>query len=64
VGSSPRQFTSIVRLRYFIDRYSPYSSLTTASYEAGYFDQSHFIKDFKQFTGETPRQFFATARYW
>ncbi len=27
-------------------------------FKANYYDQSHFIKDFKKLTGETPRQFF------
>ena len=30
---------------------------TALSHEAGYTDQSHFIKDFKQFTGLTPKTF-------
>lgn len=34
-----------------------YSILTDLAYDNGYFDQMHFIKDFKRFTGNTPRKF-------
>jgi AraC-like DNA-binding protein len=64
VGSTPKQYASIVRLRHLITAYPSYHSLTDASYEAGYFDQSHFIKDFRLFTGQTPKDFFRSARYW
>lgn len=30
------------------------SSLTSIAYDCGYFDQSHFIREFKSFTGLTP----------
>jgi len=30
------------------------STLTSIAYQCGYFDQSHFIKDFRYFTGTTP----------
>jgi AraC-like DNA-binding protein len=33
------------------------NSLTSIAYHCGYFDQSHFIKDFKEFTGSTPSDF-------
>jgi AraC-like DNA-binding protein len=32
-------------------------SLTDASYECGYFDQSHFIREFRSFTGISPSAF-------
>jgi AraC-like DNA-binding protein len=32
-------------------------SLTSIAYECGYFDQSHFIRDFKSFTGVTPSDY-------
>ena len=64
VGSTPKQFASIIRLRKLIDTFPTYSSLTEAAYDAGYFDQSHFIKDFRLFTGQTPKDFFKSSQYW
>lgn len=32
-------------------------NLTSVGLEAGYYDQSHFISDFKEFSGTTPRNF-------
>ncbi|MDO6433679.1 helix-turn-helix transcriptional regulator [Flavitalea sp. BT771] len=64
VGSTPKQYASIVRLRHLINAYPSFHSLTDASYEAGYFDQSHFIKDFRLFTGQTPKDFFRSGQYW
>ena len=64
VGSTPKQYASIVRLKHLITAYPSYPSLTDASYEAGYFDQSHFIKDFRLFTGQTPKDFFRSGQYW
>lgn len=35
-------------------------SLTELAYRNGYFDQAHFIKDFKRYTGMTPGQYLKT----
>ncbi|GEP94718.1 helix-turn-helix domain-containing protein [Chitinophaga cymbidii] len=64
VGATPKQYASIVRLRNLIRKHTSYPSLTEASYEAGYFDQSHFIRDFRLFTGQTPGDFFREQRFW
>ncbi len=64
VGSSPKQYASIIRLRRIIENFSPDISLTEAAINAGYFDQSHFNKDFRQFTGQTPRDFFKSSDFW
>ncbi len=64
VGTSPKQYARIVRLRSLIDHYRPTSSLTDAALAAGYFDQAHFIKDFKAFTGKTPTAFFQSPAFW
>jgi AraC-like DNA-binding protein len=63
-GTSPKQFSSIVRLRHVIDSHTPAKNLTETALSAGYFDQAHFIKDFKLFTGLTPLDFFKAPRYW
>jgi AraC-like DNA-binding protein len=34
------------------------TSLTDLAYENKYYDQAHFIKDFKEFTGLTPKEFY------
>jgi AraC-like DNA-binding protein len=57
VGSSPKKFASIVRLNAVIEQLTDPGRLTGISYENNFFDQAHFIKDFKQFTGSTPENF-------
>lgn len=57
VGTTPKKFASIVRFNTVLDELGTHKSLTDICYEHGFFDQAHFIKDFKQFTGETPEQY-------
>lgn len=60
IGISPKQYLKTIRLQatiYFKSRHKS-SSLTELAYENGYYDQSHFINDFKILTGLTPKQFF------
>jgi AraC-like DNA-binding protein len=58
VGASPRKFASIVRLRHALRLRNGGGKLTEIAYAAGYFDQAHFIKDFRNFTGLAPQSFF------
>ncbi len=58
IGSTPKQFANIVRLGNCIAGYQENKSLCEFALETGYYDQSHFIHDFKTFTGRTPSQFF------
>ena len=39
-----------------------HESLTKIAYESNYYDQAHFIKDFKEFTGTNPKDFLADER--
>ncbi|HVU53580.1 MAG TPA: helix-turn-helix domain-containing protein [Puia sp.] len=59
VGATPKKFASIVRLKHTLQQYHPRNSLTDLGYEAGFYDQAHFIKKFSHFTGETPEEFFS-----
>lgn len=63
-GTSPKHFSVIIRIKNLIENYSDTISLTEAAYSAGYFDQAHFIKDFRSFTGQTPHDFFKTPPLW
>lgn len=60
VGISPKRFARIVRLHHFLTaRHERLSQkLTDAAVDADYYDQSHLIREFKQFTGESPARFF------
>jgi AraC-like DNA-binding protein len=62
VGASPKKFASIVRMKNTIRLYSPEKSLTDISYEAGFYDQAHFIKEFKTFAGDTPEDYFSDKK--
>jgi AraC-like DNA-binding protein len=64
IGATPKQYASIIRLQHLIKNYRTSESLTEAAYQAGYFDQSHFIKDFRLFTGKSPKAFFQSSLYW
>lgn len=57
VGTTPKKFASIVRFNSVVDKINKAKSLTEICYENSFFDQAHFIKDFKQFTGDTPEHF-------
>ena len=54
-GLTPKLYSKIHRfqqsLRLVTKKESP---LTAIAYDCGYFDQSHFIREFKSFTGSTP----------
>lgn len=57
VGTTAKKFASIVRFNSILDSLNNTKSLTEICYENNFFDQAHFIKDFKQFTGNTPENF-------
>jgi AraC-like DNA-binding protein len=57
VGTTAKKFASIVRFNSVLDNLSETKTLTEICYENNFFDQAHFIKDFKQFTGDTPENF-------
>lgn len=57
VGTTAKKFASIVRFNAVLEDLNETKTLTEICYENNFFDQAHFIKDFKQFTGDTPENF-------
>ncbi|WP_412466398.1 helix-turn-helix domain-containing protein [Pedobacter sp. KLB.chiD] len=57
VGSSPKQFSSIIQLK-IITTKPLTDSLVRVALNNGFYDQSHFNKSFKLFTGVTPLEFY------
>ncbi|MBT1705898.1 helix-turn-helix domain-containing protein [Chryseosolibacter indicus] len=56
VGFTPSYYRRVVRFERALYRlqHDDYQSLPNLAYELGYADQSHFNRDFKQFSGLTP----------
>lgn len=59
-GFSPKLYSRIIRFQSAIKEYPlQQKSLTEIALSCGYYDQSHFIHDFKQFSGHHPKTFFS-----
>lgn len=60
IGLNPKKFGSIIRLHHFLKLLKHKTedlNLTAISYDAGFSDQSHLIKEFKKQTGITPTEY-------
>ncbi len=59
IGISAKLFQRTIRINKIMERLiqKPDIQLTQLAYEFNFYDQSHFISDFKQFTGCTPSKF-------
>lgn len=57
-GFSPKLFSRIIRFQSAIAHPETFESLTELAYRCGYYDQSHFIHDFREFSGFHPGHFF------
>jgi len=59
VGLSPKYYARIIRFNYIFqliqDKNTPWADIV---YQSGYYDQSHFIRNFKAFTGEDPTAYY------
>lgn len=59
VGVNPKKFASIIRFQNVLQINSKDKrTLSQIAVDNGYYDQSHFIHDFKSLTGLTPKAFF------
>ncbi|MFN8256506.1 MAG: helix-turn-helix domain-containing protein [Bacteroidales bacterium] len=59
VGVSANTYSTLNRFHNSMNQllYTGYSKLSDLAYDNGYFDQMHFIKEFKRFAGNTPKSF-------
>ena len=62
VGTSPKKFATIARLKYVIQQYKQDKPIADVIYASGFYDQAHFIKNFKKFTGLTPEKYLRGKR--
>ena len=65
VGIPPKVFTRLVRFQSTLQL--PFKvnvkNLTELALSSGYYDQSHFIRDFKAFSGLSPKEYFKMERH-
>lgn len=59
IGISPKMFSRLIRINYVFKllRTNPDLEWQDVIYLCGYYDQAHFIRDFKEIAGESPNVF-------
>jgi AraC-like DNA-binding protein len=64
VGLSPKHFCRVIRFRNSLSRLSERgrADWVQVALDCGYYDQAHFINEFRQFSGYTPGEFAAFER--
>lgn len=62
VGVTPKRFAGLRRFEHAVTLARASSSLTEAALAAGYYDQSHFIREFRRYAGVTPGEWLAEIR--
>jgi transcriptional regulator GlxA family with amidase domain len=60
VGLSPKRWLRILRFQRVVGEGDPGPDLLGRALRAGYYDQAHFLRDFREFAGTTPGRFFGT----
>jgi len=63
VGANPKEFLRIVRFQralYTLQTH-PGMSLTELAFDCGFYDQPHLIKEFRKFSGYTPREYLSVC---
>ena len=59
VGLTPKNFLKIIRFQKAVQEIESTKNIswTKIAFESGYYDQAHFIHDFKNFSGFSPQQY-------
>jgi len=60
IGWSPKKICRIIRFQHALRTLPQVTSLAEAAYELGYFDQAHFIREFRELSGRTPGDYLRT----
>lgn len=60
-GFMPKLYARIIRFETALNKCDSDRLLTGIAHECGYYDQSHFIRDFKEFAGLPPARYFSEA---
>ena len=60
IGTTPKIFSRTTRFLHLCHHLKKYEDKNMAqlTYELGYYDQAHIIKDFRAFTGLTPKEYY------
>lgn len=63
IGLSPKHYSRLMRLWQLLQTQvnQPWQKLTQLAVQAGFYDQSHFIKEFSYIVQDIPSQFFRTT---
>ena len=61
IGISPKRVARIIRFQRSLRILPASTSLAEAAHEIGYFDQAHFIREFRELSGRTPGDWLRTA---
>lgn len=60
IGFSPKYYSRIIRFQSTL--LHPSNSITDVAYSFGYADQAHFIREFQEFSGISPKHYFKETK--
>jgi AraC-like DNA-binding protein len=61
LGMAPKPLARLLRFERAVERLRAGAALADAALDAGYYDQAHFNRDFKQFAGRTPTDYLVAS---